>query len=403
MDSEFPIYSQRKGAVRITGGQIFIVTLPLRRTHSWAGNTHRRIGHHAILRLDTDEGISGWGESPAIPTWGGAQMRYGGETPETVAVLIKEHLFDAVRGLDPRELGVVHAALDRVAKGAPYAKAAIDIACHDIAGQAMGVPVYDLLGGRHRDGLRVTHSLGLMPVDAALAEAEQAVAEGITVFKLKTGIDGERDVELMRRMRELVGDDVELRVDANEGYSTVAEAVRITRRQQEYGLMLCEQPVAGAAGLAEVAKRVDVPVMADESAWTVHDILELRALAAAECFSCYVTKPGGLWRARQQAELAAALGMYHDIGGSIEFGIGTAANLHLGVAMERAVLPSVCPVPKVAGEPGPQIAGVYYTDDVIVAPLQFRDGVLICPNGPGLGIQVDEEKLAGYADETVPL
>lgn len=67
--------------MHITGGQIYLVTLPLRRVHSWAGNTHRRIGHHAIIRLDTDQGISGWGEAPAIPTWGGSQMRYGGESP----------------------------------------------------------------------------------------------------------------------------------------------------------------------------------------------------------------------------------------------------------------------------------------------------------------------------------
>jgi muconate cycloisomerase len=387
--------------MKITGGHLYLITLPLRRAHSWAGNTHRRIGHHAILRIDTDEGVSGWGETPAIPTWGGSQMRYGGESPETVLALIRDHLFDAIRGLDPREIGIVHSAMDRVAKGSPYAKAAIDIACYDIAGKALGVPVHTLLGGRRRDGVRITHSLGLMPIDNALAEAELAVAEGITVFKLKTGIDGERDVDLMRRMRQVVGPEVELRVDANEGYSTVGEAVRITRRQEEYGLLLCEQPVAGAHGLAQVAKRIDVPVMADESAWTVHDILELQDAAAAECFSCYVTKPGGLWRARQQAEVAAALGMYHDIGGSIEFGIGTAANLHLGVAMERAILPSVCPVTSVSGHTGPRTAGVYYLDDVIAEPFEFRDGVLICPEGPGLGIVVDEDKIAEYADGTV--
>lgn len=389
--------------MHITGGHLYIVTLPLRRTHSWAGNTHRRIGHHAIIRLDTDEGISGWGEAPAIPTWGGSDMRYGGESPETVVALIKDYLFDAVKGCDPRELGVVHDCMDRMAKSSPYAKAAIDIACHDIAGKALGVPVYTLLGGRRRAGVRITHSLGLMPIDAALAEAEIAVAEGITVFKLKTGIDGERDVEIMARMREVVGPDVELRVDANEGYRSIGEAVRITRRQEEYGLLLCEQPVAGVHGLAEVNSRIGVPVMADESAWTVTDVIELHQRRAAECFSCYVTKPGGLLRARQQAETAAALGMYHDIGGSIEFGIGTAANLHLGVAMERAILPSVCPVPSIAGAEGPTVAGVYYLDDVITEPFEFRDGSQICPDRPGLGIEVDIAKLAKYADETVAL
>lgn len=387
--------------MRITGCEIFIVTLPLRRAHVWAGNTRRRIGHHAIVRVDTDEGISGWGESPAIPTWGGPQMRYGGETPETVAFLVREYLIEAVRGVDPRQPGVVHSRMDAVVKGSPYAKAVIDVACHDIAGKALGVPVHTLLGGRHRDGLRVTHSLGIMPVDRALAEAEEAVAEGITAFKIKTGVDGERDVEMMRELRRVVGPAVEIRVDGNEGYATVAEAVRVTRRQEEYDLLLCEQPVAGADALAAVARAVTAPVMADESAWTAHDILEIHDKRAAESFSCYVTKPGGLFRARQQAELAESLGMYQDVGGSIEFGIGVAANLHLGVATPRTLLPSVCPVPSVAGQAGPRIAGVYYLDDVIAEPIAYRDGTLICPTGPGLGITVDEERLRRYTDESV--
>jgi muconate cycloisomerase len=384
--------------VKITACEVFIVTLPLRRDHVWAGNTRRRIGRHAIVRIDTDEGISGWGETPAIPTWGGSQGRYGGESPETVSHLIRDYFIEALRGVDPRQIGLVHRTMDQVAKGAPYAKAAIDIACHDIAGKALGVPVSTLLGGRHREGVRITHSLGLMDPEKALAEAEQAVAEGVTAFKIKTGIEGERDIDLVRRMRDVVGPDVDLRVDANEGYASVGEAVRITKRQEEYGLLLCEQPLTGADALAAVARQIGVPMMADESAWNASDILELHEKKAAECFSCYVTKPGGLWRAKQQAETGNLVGMYSDIGGSIEFGIGTAANLHLGVALERAILPSVVSVTTLSGGSGPKMAGVYYTDDIITQPFEFRDGVLIAPDGPGLGIEVDVDKLRHYAE-----
>jgi muconate cycloisomerase len=287
--------------------------------------------------------------------------------------------------------------MDAVVKGHPYAKAMVDIACHDAAGRALDLPVWALLGGRHRDGIEVCHSLGLMPVDEAVDEAVAAVAEGARTIKCKTGHDAERDVELVARLRAALGDDVRIRVDGNEGYRTVTEAVDVTRRQEEHGIMLCEQPVAGASQLARVAARISVPVMADESAWTPQDILELDQLNAAACFSCYVTKPGGLWRARQQAELAYALGMESDIGGSIELGIGNAANLHLGAALERATLPSVCPVTTVAGTPGPSVAGVYYTDDVVAEPFRFADGRLLVPDGPGLGIEVDREKLVAYA------
>jgi muconate cycloisomerase len=383
--------------MKITGCEVFLVALPSRREHTWASKMETPIGHHAILRLDTDEGVSGWGESPAIATWGGAHMRQYGETPVTVRHLIRDYLLPAIEGLDPADIGVIHRRMDKVVKGNPYAKAAIDIACHDAAGRALGVPVWRLLGGKHRDGIEVAHSLGILPVDVCVAEAEQAVAEGAKTIKCKTGLDPVRDVELVRALRERLGDAVRIRVDGNEGYETVAQAVEVTRRQEEHGIFLCEQPLAGARALADVAKRIDTPVMADESAWTALDILELHELEAAQCFSCYVTKPGGLWRARQQAELATALGMYFDIGGSIEMGIGNAANLHLGVSLERAILPSVCPVTRLSDVDGPQVAGVYYLDDIIAEPIRFVDGQVICPDGPGLGVEVDEEKLRHYA------
>lgn len=383
--------------MKITGAEVFLVALPSRREHTWASKMETPIGHHAIVRLDTDEGISGWGESPAIATWGGAHGRQYGETPVTVRHLVLDYLLPAIDGVDPADLGLVHQRMDKVVKGNPYAKAAVDIACHDAAGKALGVPVWRLLGGKRREGIEVAHSLGIMPVDACVDEAEQAVAEGARTIKCKTGLDAARDVELVRALRDRLGDEVRIRVDGNEGYETIQEAVAVTREQEEYGIFLCEQPLAGARALAEVAQRITTPVMADESAWTTLDILELHELRAAQCFSCYVTKPGGLWRARQQAELAAALGMYCDIGGSIEMGIGNAANLHLGVSLERAILPSVCPVTRLEGTDGPQVAGVYYLDDIITEPLRFVGGQMLCPDGPGLGIEVDEEKLRHYA------
>lgn len=383
--------------MKITGGELFVVALPPRRQHTWASNTKVPIGRHTILRIDTDEGVSGWGEAPALATWGGPDMRYYGETAETVGHLIETHLLPAIVGLDPLEIATIHRRMDAVVKGNPYAKAAIDIASFDAAGKALGVPVWALLGGKVRDGIEVAHSLGLMPVDQAVDEAARAVEEGARCIKCKTGLEPERDVELVRRLRERLGDGVQIRVDGNEGYKTVWEAIEVTRRQQEYGIFLCEQPVAGARGLAGVAARIDVPVMADESAWTVHDILELHELHAAMTFALYVTKPGGLHRARQQAEVANRLGFWSDIGGSIEMGVGNAANLHLGAAMERAWIPSVCPVTRVSGTPGPEIAGVYYTDDIVTEGFRFDEGRVMVPEGPGLGVEVDVEKLRAYA------
>ena len=258
--------------MKITEATIYIVALPTRRHHTWASKMTAPIGRHALVRLGTDQGVEGWGEAPAGITWGGSAMRYYGESPETVRVVAADYLLPAVAGCDPREMAVIHSRMDRAVKGHPYAKAMIDVACYDVAGRAMGVAVSTLLGGSFRRGVELAHSLGIMPIDRCLAEARQAVAEGALTIKCKTGLDPDRDVELVRRLRESVGPQIRIRVDGNEGYSHVAEAVAVTRAQEEYDIMLCEQPVAGAEELAAVARRVDTPVMADESAWTVEDI-----------------------------------------------------------------------------------------------------------------------------------
>jgi len=236
-----------------------------------------------------------------------------------------------------------------------------------------------------------------MPVDQCIDEAVEAVREGARTIKCKTGLDPQRDVEVVRRLRERLGADISIRVDANEGYRDVWEAIRVTRRQEQYDILLCEQPVMGMRELALVAERIESPIMADESAWSCHDVIELVEHKAAACISCYVTKPGGLYRARAQAELADTLGLYCDIGGSIESGIGNAANLHLGAATRIAKLASVCPVSRPAGSKGPAMAGCYYLDDLLTEPFRYENGAVLVPDGPGLGITVDSEKLEKYA------
>ena len=382
--------------MRITGCEVFLVALPNRRHHTWASKMTAPIGYHAVVRVDTDAGISGWGEAPAGITWGGARMRYYGESPKTVRHIILDYLITSIQGLDPRDIAVIHDTMDNAVKGNPYAKAPLDMACYDIAGKAAGVPVYQLLGGKFRDRIEVAHSLGIMPVEKCVDEAALAVEEGIRTIKCKTGLDPERDVEVVKQLRIRLGDTIKIRVDGNEGYKNVWAAIDVTRRQEEYNILLCEQPVMDNKQLAFVAERIECPVMADEAAWTVHDILELHELKAASCFSCYVTKPGGLYRAKQQADLACALGMYSDIGGSIESGIGNAANLHLGAASKIAVLPSVSPVSSPKGGGGPSTAGVYYMDDLITESFRFEDGCVFVPEGPGLGIEVDMEKIEKY-------
>ena len=133
--------------MKITGCEIFLVALPNRRHHTWASKMTAPIGCHAVVRVDTDEGISGWGEAPAGISWGGPQMRYYGESPETVRHVIADHLVQAIKGLDARDIAVIHDTMDKVVKGNPYAKASLDMACYDIAGESGGCTGLPAAGG----------------------------------------------------------------------------------------------------------------------------------------------------------------------------------------------------------------------------------------------------------------
>ena len=383
--------------MKITGYREYFIQLPPRRVHNWASKMRTPIGHHYILALETDEGVVGWGEAPAIATWGGPNGMYYGEDAGTVSHVVRNYLFPAIDGQEPQQIGYLHSLMGGAIKGHPYAKAVVDVALYDIAGKAADMPVYELLGGKLRNSIPVCHSLGIMENDKAVSEAEQAVAEGIGAIKCKVGLDVKRDVDLVRRLREQLGPETILRVDANEGYRTPQEAINAAEEMEPYDVAFHEQPVAGFEALATVAQRIKAPVMADESAWFPQDVLRLHELGAAQIISLYFTKPGGIYPALKVAAVADACGITCDIGGSIEMGIGVAANLHLGVSVDALRWASVCPVPNVDGEAPVTIAGIYYMDDIIKTPINYSEGHLHVPDGPGLGVEVDEDKLARYA------
>jgi muconate cycloisomerase len=380
--------------MRIADVDVMLVSLPTRRVHRWAG-LRGPVGRYVVVRVRGHDGLEGWGETPCLPDWGGAYARHYGETPQTVRHVLEDLLLPALRQEDVFDLPRVHRVMHQVVKGHPYAKAALDIALHDLKGRALGVPVYVLLGGRVREWIPVGHSIGLMDVEPAVEEAREVVREGIEHIKIKGGPDPLRDVRTVEAVRGAVGEGVEIRLDANQSY-TVPVAIRTLRAMQPWGLVFAEQPAEGIDELAAVARAVDVPLMADESAWTPRDVLHLWAAGAARYVSLYVTKPGGLYPARQMAAVVEAAGMEADLGGSLEFGIGNAANLHLAAASPAVTVPAIIPITTVAGKEQTQIAGRIYTDDIVVEPFEYRDGALRVPSGPGLGITVDPDKLARY-------
>jgi muconate cycloisomerase len=185
-------------------------------------------------------------------------------------------------------------------------------------------------------------------------------------------------------------------VDANQGYSSPGEAIKVIRKMEPAGLKYVEQPVEGIPAMAEVARVLDTPVMADESAWTAQDILDIVERKAADVISLYTTKPGGLYKAMQLAAVAQAAGLPCNVNGSVETGVGNLANIHLAAAAIPVTLSCVIPVSTPAEAQHGQIAGIYYKDDLIKSPFRFEDGAVQVPDAPGMGIDVDEEKVTKY-------
>lgn len=379
--------------------ELFQVALPTRRKHRWTGLTED-IGTYLIVKVTGSDGSVGWGEAPALKDWSGDYGRYFGESGATVQLVIERYLWPVVRNRPAGDIIGLHAAMNANVGGYPYAKAAIEMAALDLAGKASGIPVWQILGGRARDSVAVTHSIGLIDIDEAVAECRTVAEEGIRTIKLKIGVEPDRDIQLVRRVREAVGDAVELCVDANCGYRTPHQAIQVIRQMEPFGLKYAEQPCEGLDRIGIVADHIDCPVMADESCWNARDALEAAKDARIDILSIYTTKPGGLWPAMEVAAVARAAGLACNVNGSVETGIGNRANLHLALAAPAVELSCVVPVSKPSHELAGRLAGIYYSDDFLASGFDFRDGAIWPDDRPGLGYEVDEDKIKKYRVNT---
>jgi muconate cycloisomerase len=375
--------------------ETMVVQLPTRRRHRWAGLTEP-IGRYLLVKATDTEGRTGWGEAPALKDWGGEFGRYYGESVAIVELVVARYLAPAVAGIEIGNVADLHRRMDAAIKGYPYAKASVEFAFYDLTGRALGVPVTTLLGGRLRDVVPVTHSIGLISAEEAAAEAGLVAAEGIKTIKVKVGVDPQRDISVVGAVRAAAGPAMNLCVDANEGWKTPGEAVRTIRAMEKFNLIYVEQPVMGIERLAEVARAIDPPVMADESAWNAHDVVQIIEHRAAQIVSIYTTKPGGLYKGMEVGAVCRAAGILCNVNGSIETGVGNLANVHLAAACPAVTLSNVIPVSTPAEYQHGQVGGIFYTDDLIAAPMRLVDGAIQVPTGPGMGIDVDEAKVARF-------
>jgi muconate cycloisomerase len=250
--------------------------------------------------------------------------------------------------------------------------------------------VYRLLGGAVRNRIPIKMSVSGAAPALAADLARFALSQGLTALKVKTGIEPKGDIERVKAVREAVGPAFRVGVDANGGWSQRVAIQTIRQLTEECRIFFAEQPVAplDLQWLVDVRRSVSVPVMADESCYTLQDSMALARAGAADILSIYVGKGGGIGPARKMAAVAEAAGLTCTVGSNLELGIASAAMAHLAASS-----------PGIGAEEFPcDILGpIAYEHDLLAgSPFDFREGTVQPPEGPGLGITLDEEMLARY-------
>jgi L-alanine-DL-glutamate epimerase-like enolase superfamily enzyme len=332
-----------------------------------------------IVRIHTDDGIVGVGETQAWRRQGSA------ETLVSLVRTIEDHFGPILLGRSPFDItGALH-ALDEAMYNTLYAQAAVGDALYDLVGRALGVPVHLLLGGECRSHVRVGAILSLKPTVEELVDSAQRVYErGFRHFGLKIGVDPAADLRNVLALRKHFGDKIVLRVDANGALSCDA-ALRLLKKLEPYDIDVAEQPVAlwDLAGLAALSRATAIPIMADESVSTEHSLLEVIRQRAATAVQTKTGKNGGICRSIRLWHVAAAAGMRIYPGNHPSTSVATAAVAHMCGSWPGSLME------------GPFAVGVSgaLATDIVTNPIVPENGEVAVPTGPGLGVDLDMDRV----------
>lgn len=320
-----------------------------------------------FLRIETDRGLIGYGSA-------GCDEAVTGETAESVLAALTETAEPILKGAHP----LLNFRLLREVQGALGAQtsalAAVDMALFDIVGKHVELPLWKWLGG-DRDRIATSVTIGILPEAETIAAAQSWIGQGFTILKLKGGRDVESDIARVRRVRETVGPDVELRFDANQGYS-VANALHFARQTQSARVAFLEQPTLAEQPelLGQVRAARLIPVMADESLHGPESAFQLAQREQVDMFNVKLMKSGGIAAATRIEAIARAANLPIMIGCMDESALGIAAGLHFALSS---------PIIQHADLDG----HLGLIGDPAAGGLRLENGILFAPDKPGLGIE----------------
>jgi L-alanine-DL-glutamate epimerase-like enolase superfamily enzyme len=350
------------------------VEIPLTRPVKWARGQINTIDN-VIVVLTLANGVQGIADAPPRPT-------IYGETQQSLHAIITRHLAPALIGMNAFDVQAVWSVFNRIAWN-PAAKAAIDMALYDAQAKMLGISCAELMGGTLRP-LPVNWRVSLGTVKETLADAESMMKQyGFRALKVKCGVDTKRDIELLRALRKQVGDDVEITVDMNQGYSA-QQLIDAAAAFEEINIALIEEPIPArdSAGKLLAARRLRIPISGDDSCFSLEDVRDQLTLGAIRSIVIKCARTG-YTMSRDIVALARA---YH-----CPVHNGTQADVHIGSAAAGHFACSY------AAEHAHEMSSFLdAADHVGDRDLVVEDGLLKLPEGPGIGFCLDQKKLARY-------
>lgn len=366
--------------VKITRIEAIPFRIPLRAPSRWGAHGSRDAAEHVLIRVYADSDTVGISEGIPRPT-------IYGETQKSITHIIDAYFAPMLVGMNIFERQAMHEKIQSI-QWNPTAKGGLDMAIHDLIAQSCEQPLAEYLGGTLAP-LPVSYMLPLGTLDTMLKGAEEIRTKyGINAWKIKAGTDPVEDLERVKKLRDAMGKEAFIFIDANQMY-TPDIAIRTINKMAEYGLQMAEEPVPVTLGRQrkKVADNIPVPILGDDSLFSLADVRR-EVDAGAVGVMGLKTPRTGIWESSKIVHVAEAYGMPCWMGSQGVSQIGTLASAHFAVGFAK-----IFSVPADLGNYVKQL------DDLNATPLELRDGALHLPNKPGIGVTIDEEKLKRYRND----
>jgi o-succinylbenzoate synthase len=330
--------------------------------------------NNVVVTLHTDTGLTGFGECSPFRS-------INGESMETCMVVGKE-LAQSLIGKDPENMEACSSLMDQAYYGNNSIKSAFDIALYDLAAQNAHLPLYAFLGADKQKILVTDYTVSLDDKQKMVSDALKIVSNGFQVIKVKLGESLEKDIERIRLIRAAVGDEIPLRIDANQGWDTQT-AIAALKAMEPFQIQHCEEPIPrwNFMDLPVVRNESPIPIMADESCCDHHDAKRLIDLEACDMLNIKLGKSGGFYKALKMVKLAEKAGIKIQIGGFLESRLGFTAAAHLALTSDQIIY---CDFD----------TPLMFVEDPVSGGISYSNrGVVTVPDAPGLGAWINDSWL----------